>query len=242
MSTEEKDQIPSEGSAETVASEEGREATVAPAPAAKVRRRRFAVIAGVVVAVLVVAGAGFFVWHEQPSFCAAICHTPMDAYLDTYEADPQGAATDKWGNDVANASAMLSPVHAQANQTCLDCHEPTLSEQVGEGLAWVAGDYEFPLVEKNTADLTAATGKASDEFCLNESCHNLTRDDLYAATEDMGLYNPHWAHHEELDCGTCHKAHRASVMYCTQCHASAEVPEGWLTADESNKLVEAQRS
>ncbi len=31
-----------------------------------------------------------------------------------------------------------------------------------------------------------------------------------------------------------HKAHRASVMYCTQCHAQAEAPEGWLSMAESN--------
>ena len=54
---------------------------------------------------------------------------------------------------------------------------------------------------------------------------------------DMGLYNPHEAHHMELECTTCHKAHRASVMYCTQCHAQAEVPEGWLSMGESNELT-----
>ena len=75
-----------------------------------------------------------------------------------------------------------------------------------------------------------------DELCLNESCHHLTRDDLYELTADMGTYNPHWAHHEELECTTCHKAHRASVMYRTQCHAQAEVPEGWLSMAESNNL------
>ncbi len=52
----------------------------------------------------------------------------------------------------------------------------------------------------------------------------------------MGTYNSHWAHHEELECTTCHKAHRASVMYCTQCHAQAEVPESWLSMAESNNL------
>ena len=36
-------------------------------------------IVGVVVAVvLVCAGGGFYVWHNQPSFCNAICHEPMD--------------------------------------------------------------------------------------------------------------------------------------------------------------------
>ena len=60
--------------------------------APKRRGRRAAVAIGVVAAVLIAAGAGFAVWHEQPGFCGAICHTPMDGYLATYEADPSGAA------------------------------------------------------------------------------------------------------------------------------------------------------
>lgn len=52
----------------------------------------------------------------------------------------------------------------------------------------------------------------------------------------VGVIVVPWAHHEELECTTCHKAHRASVMYCTQCHAQAEVPEGWLSMAESNNL------
>ncbi|MDU1389817.1 MAG: salivary glue protein Sgs-3, partial [Eggerthella sp.] len=47
-----------------------------PAP----RTRKWPIVVGVVVVVLIAAGAGFWVWHEQPSFCAAICHTPMDEY------------------------------------------------------------------------------------------------------------------------------------------------------------------
>ena len=42
------------------------------------RRKKRGIVVGVIVAVIVVAGAGFWVWHEQPSFCNAICHSPMD--------------------------------------------------------------------------------------------------------------------------------------------------------------------
>lgn len=88
----------------------------------------------------------------------------------------------------------------------MDCHVPTLSEQIGEGAAWLTGNYGFPLVERTASELTEASGRQADELCLNESCHNLTRDDLYELTADMGAYNSHWAHHEELECTTCHKA------------------------------------
>ena len=184
-----------------------------PAP----RTRKWPIVVGVVVAVLVVAGAGFWVWHEQPSFCNAICHTPMDAYLPTYEAEPGQAATDVWGND------------------CMSCNVPTLSEQMSEGINWVTGNYVYPLEERDTDMLTEARGLDGDEFCLNESCHNLTRDDLIKATSDME-FNPHQPQHGEIECSECHKAHRASVMYCTQCHSESYVPEGWLTYQQANKL------
>lgn len=206
------------------------------APAPKRKSHRAAVAAAVVAIVVVAAGIGLWTWHEQPSFCGAICHTPMDSYLATYEASLDEPTTDKWGNPVSDPHAMLAAVHAAEGDTCMDCHVPTLGEQVSEGMAWMSGNYAFPLVERRAADLTEASGRDEDELCLNEACHDLTRDDLYDLTADMGTYNPHWAHHEELACTTCHKAHRSSVMYCTQCHAQAEVPDGWLSMGESNNL------
>lgn len=159
-------------------------------PAPKRRGRRTAVVAAVVAAILVVAGVGMWVWHEQPSFCGAICHTPMDNYLTTYESDLNSPATDKWGNEVADPHTMLAAYHGKLGNDCMDCHVPTLSEQIGEGAAWVAGNYNFPLVERTASELTKASGRDADELCLNEACHNLTRDDLYEKTADMGTYNP----------------------------------------------------
>ena len=63
--------------------------------APKEKSRRLPVIIGTIVVVVIVAGIGFGVWHDQPSFCNAICHTPMDGYLKPYEATPGQAATDK---------------------------------------------------------------------------------------------------------------------------------------------------
>lgn len=90
-------------------------------------------VAAVVAAILVVAGVGMWVWHEQPSFCGAICHTPMDNYLTTYESDLNSPATDKWGNEVADPHTMLAAYHGKLGNDCMDCHVPTLSEQIGEG-------------------------------------------------------------------------------------------------------------
>lgn len=217
--------------------------------APKKGKKKLPIILGVVAVVVIAAGAGFWVWHEQPSFCNAICHTPMDPYLPTYEAEVGAATTDKWGNEVANSSGMLACVHRDWGEkmndeiTCLSCHVPTLSEQINEGIEWVSGNYEvvdnsaFGVVvtEKSLEDLVAARGLTPDEFCLNEGCHNLTREQLATATDDM-KYNPHSGQHGEVACSECHKAHRASVVQCSQCHGEAEIPEGWLSAADAKAL------
>ena len=201
-------------------------------PAARRKRRKWPIVVGVVVAVLVVAGAGFWVWHEQPSFCNAICHTPMDAYLPTYEAEPGQAATDVWGNEVANASGMMAAVHrAENGTTCLGCHVPTLSEQIGEGMSWITGSYEVlntqtvaGRAEKSLEDLVAARGierSVLPERVLPQ--HDARRPDPGHLRSGA---QPHVAQHGENQCSDCHKAHRASVNACSQCHNDAPIPEG----------------
>lgn len=210
---------------------------------AKRAGKRWPIALGVIAVVLVIAGSGFFVWHEQPGFCNAICHTPMDPYLPTYEQEVGHPGVDKWGNEVNDTAGMLAPTHREQGVTCMGCHIPTLGEQVSEGMSWVTGDYEVKKTsagalvptEKDLAQLTAARDVSSDEFCLNERCHNMTRDDLIAATSDME-FNPHVPQHKKAECSDCHKAHRQSVMTCTQCHADAEVPAGWLSVKEANAL------
>ncbi|MBR0404273.1 MAG: cytochrome c3 family protein [Eggerthellaceae bacterium] len=215
----------------------------APEERAPKKRRKAGIMAAVVAVVLVAAGVGMWVWHEDPSFCGTVCHTPMNAYYETYSQEFRTTGVDKYGNEVADTSCMLATYHAAMNYDCMDCHIPVLSQQVSEAVTWVSGNYEFPLAERSVAQLGEAAGLGSDEMCLNESCHNLTRDDLYNLTaEEYGTYNPHWSHHETLDCGTCHKAHRASVMYCSQCHAQAVVPDGWLNMQQANELFDLENA
>ena len=209
-----------------------------PAPKKSIKKR-VGITVGVVAVVLIVAIAGMWSWHEKPSFCGTVCHTPMASYLETYEQPVNSEGVDKYGNPVSNTSTMLAAYHGAMRFDCLDCHKPTLNQQVSEGIAWITGDYQYPLEERSVAELGEPSGMGSDEMCLNESCHNLTRDDLYNLTaSENSIYNPHWAHHETLDCGTCHKAHGQSVMYCTKCHAQAVVPDGWLSMGEYNEMMD----
>ena len=100
------------------------------------KSRKWPITVAVVAVVAAVAGGGFWVWHEQPSFCNAICHTPMDPYLAAFEQEPGVQGVDKWGNTVENTDSMLAVVHAVpkeeggADANCLSCHKPTMSQQL----------------------------------------------------------------------------------------------------------------
>ena len=205
--------------------------------APKKKKSKKAAIIGAIVAVIAAFGFGFYQWHETPEFCVTICHTPMDtAYLDTLYANPYGPAKDKWGNEVSKADAMLASKHGAMGKRCMACHWPAIQEQVTEGVEWISGNYYNPLSERDLAQLVFYRGNASEtEFCLNSGCHDISKTGLTEETKDMAR-NPHSWHHSEYTCSDCHKGHRASVMVCSQCHEDAEIPDGWLTWDESKAL------
>lgn len=220
------------------------EATAEDAQAAKKqqKRRKRGITIGVICAIVIVAGAGFWVWHEQPSFCNAICHAPMDPSLETYEGKSGESGVDKWGNYVEDMGTLMVVQHKEAADTaCLDCHVPTIDQQLGEVVHWVGGTYGYPLDERSMTELNAYRHLPNaDEFCLNEGCHNMTRDDLARATGGQ-KYNPHAAiaGHRQMECSDCHKAHRQSVMACTRCHDEANVPDGWLSATDAIEVTSA---
>lgn len=215
---------------------------VAAEPAKK--RKKWPIALGVILGVVVLAGIGMWIWHEQPSFCSTMCHTSMNAYLESYDQEDNAAGVDKYGNDVSNTHAMLAVSHKSAKLTCLSCHIPALDQQMGEVMETITGNYTvvervngngFALHEANlsqlqeNAHLVNDSGRG-DEFCLRSGCHDFTRETLAKATESME-FNPHRAQHGEIPCSDCHKSHRASVHYCSQCHTEAanNLPEGWLS-------------
>lgn len=211
-------------------------------PSKKKKHRRLGITLGVVAAIVIVAGSAFWVWHEQPSFCNAICHAPMDPANETYEGVSGESGVDKWGNYVEDMGTLMVVQHKEGGDlVCLDCHVPTIDQQVGEVVHWVGGTYGYPLDERSLSELNAYNKfPDSAEFCMNDRCHNMTRDDLARATGGT-KYNPHVTavNHDQMECSDCHKAHRQSVMACTRCHTTDEVdvPAGWLTAEESAKIT-----
>ena len=176
------------------------------------RRRKLASILCVSAVVLVGAAAGFWVWHEQPGFCGAVCHDIMGSYVESYA---QGT--------------LLASQHAQSDVVCLDCHETTLETQLAELQVQLSGEYRLPLAKMDIGD----------SFCLRDGCH--TREDIAQATADYVAGNgtnvnpheitfstvygetesPHQVNDETIPCATCHTMHRksAGIDYCyDSCH------------------------
>lgn len=220
--------------------QEAVETLAAAAGAKPKKKKKWPIVLAIILGVLVLAGVGGWVWHEQPSFCAAICHSPMDPYLETYDQAAGVAGIDKYGREVSNTDSMLAVTHAAAGVTCLDCHTANLDQQIEEGKTWLAGDFQDPLKERRLKDLVLATGIEADDFCLREGCHEVTnRDELFAiyADEEINVHNPI---HSYQPCSNCHKAHRASVVLCSQCHGEhMDIPDGWLTVQEEAAMKAA---
>ncbi len=227
-----------------------------PSPAPKRKTKKRWAVVGIVAAVLIVAGVGFNAWHNTPEFCGAICHNPMDAYVPTYTT----GTVDKYGNDLTETESlgMMSRLHevtlkddGTSAATCIDCHVPSLDEQITEGMHWATGNVQTAgenkkgdalLENRSFAQLTEARGSNAEALCLRSGCHvnpdgtDMQRSDLIAATAGLSdTRNPHLAQHGQLDCGTCHKGHSQSVNYCSQCHTDAPIPEGWLSYSEASQ-------
>jgi hypothetical protein len=226
------------------------EAATTVAPLKKKKKRNWPIILGVLALVGIVVGVGALIWHEQPSFCGAICHNPMDPYYATYGEEPGKAGTDKWGNAVSDSNAMMVVSHKVENRAdCLACHVPSLGVQMQEGLQWVTGSFESPLEESTLSHLVKDRGVEAEEFCLNAACHDMDRKGLMQKTAERER-NPHnWlviapsdTNHAAVkdavgQCDSCHKGHRASVFLCSQCHSDYDLPDGWITWAEEQSLA-----
>ena len=224
-------------------------------PAEKRKSKKLPIIA-VVIAVIAIAGIGFWSWHETPGFCAAFCHN-MDRYLEGYEQEQGVTGVDKYGNAVSNTNAMMATMHRNTKATampeirCMGCHHAVIGEQVSEGIGWATGNYLDPLDERVGEHLTDWWNEPANNFCANENCHvyllgddgTLSYDKLEASTKSR-TFNPHERHHENLtlQCTDCHKGHRASTVVCTGCHnhENIELPDGWITYAESQEIMRAQ--
>lgn len=147
-------------------------------------------VCGVLVLIVALTGVGYLVFHDSPTFCNAVCHNPMDKYVENYYE----------GNDMAR-------IHMEANVLCVDCHEPEFSQQIEEGVLWLTGDFQ------NNPDMMT---DFDNDACLK--CH--ISEEFQAAKTDALKLNPHADAHQKLQCTDCHRSHREQVNYCNTCHSN----------------------
>lgn len=157
-----------------------------------------------VLAVTLLSGWGVYRYHEMPQFCGNTCHI-MQPYVDTWE-----------GN------VLLASKHAKMGVTCLQCHEPTVEEQVNELVKYVQKDYEQPLAKR----------QFEKEWCLRCHEHGSYAEiaERTKPLEDEWGRNPHHSHNGELECYSCHSIHQQSTMYCAECHTfdwKSKLDESW---------------
>ncbi|MBN1318309.1 MAG: ammonia-forming cytochrome c nitrite reductase subunit c552 [Anaerolineales bacterium] len=164
--------------------------------------KKYIAFSAVGLALVASTGVGWK-YHETPRFCADMCHV-MEPYLDS------------WRGSDFTASA-----HAAQGVACLDCHEPSIQEQVTELITFWKGDYTTPLEEL----------QVSEAFCYD--CHLLdeheSRDQVIQRTAELER-NPHDSHLiEEMNCTACHKIHKASQDQCAVCHDAIATGAEWTT-------------
>ncbi|MFY9140541.1 MAG: cytochrome c3 family protein [Thermacetogeniaceae bacterium] len=161
------------------------------------------VLIAALVAVVVGAGGGIYMLKasDNPEFCSS-CHLMVPYY-------------ESW-----NESNLLAHKHAVSEDKleCHDCHEPTLSTQIEEGVKFITGNYQVPLEKR----------EFPRDFCLE--CHD-DWENIVAAT-DYEDSNPHDSHYGEQECHLCHNMHQQSVVMCAECHYFKwmdELDDSWTT-------------
>jgi Cytochrome c3 len=165
-----------------------------------------AVVAVIVVAAAAAAGGGTFWLHDRlktTEYCST-CHVIAPYY-------------DSWKDSDFTAHA-----HEKAGIPCQACH----TRSTGDGLR------ELFVNATRTQELPVRDHKVRAEECLR--CHGSNEYLASLTTELIGPdgfalgRNPHDSHWGPLDCGICHKMHKPSVDFCSNCHGSPESDAGWV--------------
>jgi cytochrome c nitrite reductase small subunit len=189
---------------------------------------------------VVVAGGGYagYKWHETPQFCST-CHL-----MDPYVKSLTGAGTVD-SADTTDAS-LLASVHGKAGLVCLNCHKPTIKQQVQELIVYSKGDFSTPLEKRKFPDemclachehdsrqaIAAKTTNYTVKFVVEDRYLKLLQEKGYDYKKDaiinphlMALdtnntNDPHAAGGPLIQCSECHSMHDPSpkIDYCFSCH------------------------
>jgi hypothetical protein len=122
-------------------------------------------------------------------------------------ADPHYTS---WGD-----SDYLAAVHARAALPCQTCHPRGLGRSLEE------------IVTQLTGDSRVRRLRVSNDACFR--CHSHPDyADLIARTKHIKL-SPHVPYHyDKMDCRICHKMHKPSEDYCSECHVPSASGPRWI--------------
>ena len=154
----------------------------------------------VAISLIILIGVAAFAMKQveaYPNIACAPCHV-MEPYVEGY-----------------NSGELLAHKHAQADVTCIDCHENTISDKIGETWQYVTDDFDDPPYKR----------KFDNAMCLK--CHAI--NDIKVKT-NYGQENPHDSHLGDLVCADCHKMHNKSKTACAECHTfdfMKKLPAEW---------------
>jgi cytochrome c nitrite reductase small subunit len=156
-----------------------------------------------IVIVAIAAGAMHVKTRAQTTDYCAGCHV-IAPYYNTWKSSP-----------------YLAHSHEELGIVCQDCHTRTARAALIELMRNATRSYEIPLKEHRVHPEECLRCHAS-YTALASRTRNLKGPDGFA----LGR-NPHDSHWGQLDCGICHKMHRASVDLCAGCHGFADTKSAW---------------
>jgi hypothetical protein len=140
---------------------------------------------------------------QRPEYCG-VCHA--DPYYSSWED-----------------SDYLAAVHAKAALSCQSCHPRGLGRSAEEIMIEVKGDYRLRRL------------RVSNDACFRCHAHQ-SQSELVERTKHANpdpKVNPHVPHHyDEMNCRICHKMHRPSEDFCSECHDPSTSNPGWTIKEK----------
>lgn len=119
------------------------------------------------------------------------------------------------------SSDFTAHVHAKVNVACQDCHQRSVRDGLRELASVATGLYELPLKDRSVNRDTCLRCHGSDEV-LAARTQQLIGPDGFA----LGR-NPHDSHWGPLECAVCHRMHRPSQDFCSNCHRFPASGPAW---------------
>ena len=138
-------------------------------------------------------------YQKDPASCAS-CHV-IKPYVKTWKS-----------------SDFLDHKHSEAGIGCLECHQLAENQQRENVTKFREKAFKTPLDKR----------EYPNDFCFRWHGSYKEVAERTKNFREKGLSrNPHESHYGDLDCNLCHKSHKPSMDYCSECHPPVVKKPGW---------------